>query len=1625
MLAITIKSTTTMKNFLLIITITFFNFSLFGQTFTVTDPGSVPNNGLDCATINVTGLPAGVSLSEICVNITSTYDANLNIYVDPPGTGSNYTLSSGNGSSGDNYSNTCFSPFATTSVESATAPFAGTYVPEGCFWSDNLTATNGSWQVCVQGNGTGSNIDLTTANLTFSQGTASGYLEAADLCIDATPICSLDGYYGTTSGCYGAQSVSPFCGSVENNSWLKFVAAATTVNLTVLVGNCEYNDGIQFALYSTSNCSSFTYANNSSSNCYNQVYPGTNSVNFSGLTIGQTYYLMIDGFAGDICDYQVTAIGGGIQVTEPVSSAGTTICSGSSTTLSINSAGETPSGYTWSQGSTILGTGSTLTVSPTTTTTYDVEVLGACGPVSNLSITINVTPPTTPTFTPRPAICAGTSLSALPSTSNNGITGTWSPALNNMATTTYTFTPNGSQCANTTTMTIVVNNTPTISLSSANSTTSQTICQGTSITPITYTIGGAATGASVSGLPTGVTGSYNAGVFTISGTPSVSGNFSYTVTTSGGSCGTVSLSGTINVAPTPSITIPNSGNLCVGSTLNLSPSSGGIWTSNNTSIATVTNGGVVTGIGAGTTNLTFTNSSTGCSSLLASGGITVNALPTANSSSVVVSPPSSCGGTDGSISGISSTGAATLTYSWNSTPSQTTQNLNNVGAGSYTLTITDGNSCAVTSGPYSISDPTPPTPPTLSLTPGATCEGGSATLTVDSPISGATYTWSGPNGYTNTGTSITITPLTTNHSGSYDVSTSLSGCTSGNAAAAVNLTVNPLPYVDITTPLIVSCDNPIVNLDGSNSDQTNSNFTWTTAAGGAFIGAGNTDTETTSTPGSYTLTVVNSVTLCSNNNTVTVSDNFNTPNADISVANGGQLDCSNGSLTLQGTGSTNQAGGNTGITYTWSTTSGGSVIGSGTSLPISTAGDYYLLVEETASGCTDETMVTITSNTTLPNAIISNNNPLSCDSTSILLIGSTSTSSGTLSYDWQDATTTTIGTNAAISVSSPGNYTLEITDISNGCTNNASVTVTQDITPPTVSVVTPIDINCTNTNPTLDGTASAHGANIEYTWTTSGGAIIGDTDLDTASTVTAGTYNLLVENTTNGCTSNADVVVNLNNTPPTADAGANVPFVCGVTTVQLDGSASTGLGLSYSWDGPGVITSGGTPTPSVNSTGTFELTVTGANGCTDIATVDVTPDLNAPISDAGTDITLTCNDTFPISLDGSGSEAGMNYSWATITGNIISGSTTTTPSVDQAGGYQLTTTNPVNSCFSRDTVFIIMDTIPPTVDVTATNGNTITCTSSGVITLDGSNSTLGTTYVWQTSNGNIISSSGATAIADAAGDYTLTVTGSNGCSATSSTPLTIVMDTVSPIIIITPVDELDCIGTPVVIDASNTNGTNETYAWNTGETTNAISVLSSGIYTLTVTNDNGCSSSENITVINSPGPVADFSATPLSGNLPLNVDFTNNSTGTNLSYNWNFGDGNNDTLASPSNIYVDFGDYNAILTVTDENGCSDTASILIHVEGVSVLIVPNIFSPNGDGNNDIFNLEGTNITEVSGYVMNRWGQIIFEWSALEAGWDGHTQSGSIASEGTYYYVIDAIGADGVTYNYQGAIQLVR
>jgi len=285
---------------------------------------------------------------------------------------------------------------------------------------------------------------------------------AGNTCATATPICNLNGYCGSTSSTYTAdywsELLGVFCGTIENNSFLKFTATSTSISFDVWVTSSQNNDGIQILIYSANNCAGTV----TDYSCWSPgVVPvGSTNISASGLVVGNTYYIMIDGYAGDVCDY-VIAANTGIQTQVNVTSSDTEICLGE--TVNLGATGGNGN-YVWTP-ATGLGatTGSNVTFTPTTAGTYTITATSNDGIILCPqdvfdSVTITVNPNITPTFDTFGPYCAGDTVPILPTTSNNGITGTWNPTtIDNTQNGSYTFTPTAGLCATPITIPIVVN----------------------------------------------------------------------------------------------------------------------------------------------------------------------------------------------------------------------------------------------------------------------------------------------------------------------------------------------------------------------------------------------------------------------------------------------------------------------------------------------------------------------------------------------------------------------------------------------------------------------------------------------------------------------------------------------------------------------------------------------------------------------------------------------------------------------------------------------------------------------------------------------------------------------------------------------------------------------------------------------------------------------------------------------------------------------------------------------------------------------------------------------------------------------------------------------------------------
>lgn len=205
-----------------------------------------------------------------------------------------------------------------------------------------------------------------------------------------------------------------------------------------------------------------------------------------------------------------------------------------------------------------------------------------------------------------------------------------------------------------------------------------------------------------------------------------------------------------------------------------------------------------------------------------------------------------------------------------------------------------------------------------------------------------------------------------------------------------------------------------------------------------------------------------------------------------------------------------------------------------------------------------------------------------------------------------------------------------------------------------------------------------------------------------------------------------------------------------------------------------------------------------------------------------------------------------------------------------------------------------------------------------------------------------------------------------------------------------------------------------------------ISAQNPGIVTLslTVSNLSGTfTTSQNISVLQNP--TAAFSASLTSVGFPNSVSLTNFSSNA-TSYLWTYSEtGATDNTTNAVHSYTAAGSYSLSLIALNIDGCSDTSRYSFYISDSSGITLPNIFSPNSDGVNDIFKPIARGISTLKVDIFSRWGNYIYGWDTTEGFWDGYTYSGEPCVSGVYFYVIEATGFDGKTYKLKSYLTLLR
>ena len=382
-----------MKNNLTLILALFTYMLSVSQTFNSSTNINIPAYQSICVPIIVFGvgnISDTYGIEQVCIDLQISSADEVHISLQSPD-GNEYYLSYIEWEFHSDYTNTCFNSGSTNPIWLGSAPYTGTYQPEthlGVF--NNGQNADALWYICFDNIGS-SAATLNSSSLLFSSNLSSSCgAVAEDNCNSAPLICDFNGYCGTTSSSYtvpasestGSEAITGCGFSLDNNSWTEFVPNNDTVTIEVDVTDCMNSDGVQFGVWESTDCSSFTKLDCAPSN----PLIGLHTMTFTDLTPYNSYYLMIDGYAGDVCNYSFSVNGNsGVSVVQIDQGANLNACPGEDVVLTVpNIPGVT---YTWNWGAN-TSSGSSITINNVSPPfVVNVTAHGAC---ENISDQINI-----------------------------------------------------------------------------------------------------------------------------------------------------------------------------------------------------------------------------------------------------------------------------------------------------------------------------------------------------------------------------------------------------------------------------------------------------------------------------------------------------------------------------------------------------------------------------------------------------------------------------------------------------------------------------------------------------------------------------------------------------------------------------------------------------------------------------------------------------------------------------------------------------------------------------------------------------------------------------------------------------------------------------------------------------------------------------------------------------------------------------------------------------------------------------------------------------------------------------------------------------------------------------------
>ena len=874
-----------------------------------------------------------------------------------------------------------------------------------------------------------------------------------------------------------------------------------------------------------------------------------------------------------------------------------------------------------------------------------------------------------------------------------------------------------------------------------------------------------------------------------------------------------------------------------------------------------------------------------------------------------------------------------------------------------------------------------------------------------------TPTWSGQALASTNTSSVTATPSS---SGWYVLNgiDATAGCTYTDS---VLVAVQPAFSVTLPNDTALCNGQPIV-LQSNTSEASGVTYQWSPANAGLSATSVAAPSAAPTSTTTYTLLATNALG-CTDTEQITVAVGTLTG---LTLNASQQTICQGATVQLSAS-----AIGGAGVSYSWT---GNGIVSPGAASTAATPNattTYVCTVTEPSTGCIRTASITVTVNTgysvnTGPDVHL-------CSTLGHQLQVTHNVPQGTIS--WQPAANLNSATIIApsIQVEASATYTVTVTD-ANGCSVSDMVSITRPFEGvPTDSTV----VSCADDIPALQAPSTA----AWYQWSNG-------SELNSFQPAMAGAYTVTMTDT-DGCSTSTTFNLVLNPSPA-VELGPD-QALCGEPSVTLFAGP---VGPTYTWNH-------GASGASVNVTtsGTYAVTAVSAAGC--IARDSVSISLSPAPQDALADV-VACS-TQGVTLDAG--NAGSNYLWST-------GASSQTLDVTVSGTYSVQVTNAQNCTAIFDASVTISD--PPVVnlgdDRAICTGSSTILTNVGILT-EQIWSTGATSASLEVSSAGVYwleASSGACVVRDSVivsllelptdmltditqclddpavpvaggpennyvwstgattpsitvstgGTYTVQVTGPNGCTATHDVVVTL---TAPPVLELGP-DTVLCNGQVLQLDAGNPGAS---HLWNTGAATRRLDVSTSGTYSVTV--DNGCVRNDAITIQFNPSPArsaANEFHTCLDDE-PKYVILDAGNAGSN--YLWSTGATSQVIMAGA------YGNY--YVQITNQYNCTVRDSAQVIEFCPATIFVPNTFTPNGDGLNDVFIPVGKNIADFTLRVFDRWGELLFETSDLTMGWDG-TYRGTVVKNDlyvwrmTYRFYTDEDGTIGFEQNQMGQVQVL-